>query len=210
MTTKTCTTPEACDQQGCRDPRGCGKPVQLIAPNDIKPYRERMAQIYDNSKRALDDAVLCADQEINELKEEIAWLKQRVESTRQSADSWRRLALQFDEHRMTAMGHLKMLVAYTESCEGMMNANPAGQVLDAKNFLAAGPLSGEVVLAQRIAELAAKTLTDEEAWEVAKDTMGLDLPSWDGGPTVLLENPKEAGELLKAFLTAVAKKGTKP
>ena len=65
----------------------------------------------------------------------------------EAAENWRRLALQFDNHRMQALGHLKAVV------------NP-GAVFDAykaaKAFLNAPPLGGEEVLAQRLAELAAK------------------------------------------------------
>ena len=64
----------------------------------------------------------------------------------EAAENWRRLALQFDNHRMQALGHLKAVV------------NP-GAVFDAykaaKDFLNAPPLGGEEVLAQRLAELAA-------------------------------------------------------
>ena len=64
----------------------------------------------------------------------------------EAAENWRRLALQFDNHRMQALGHLKAVV------------NP-GAVFDAykaaKAFLNAPPLGGEEVLAQRLAELAA-------------------------------------------------------
>lgn len=76
-------------------------------------------------------------------------LEELVEET-EAADNWRRLALQFDNHRMQALGHLKAVV------------NP-GTVFDAykaaKAFLNAPPLDGEEVLAQRIAELAATSAT---------------------------------------------------
>lgn len=68
----------------------------------------------------------------------------------EAAENWRRLALQFDNHRMQALGHLKAVV------------NP-GAVFDAykaaKAFINAPPLGGEEVLAQRIAELATKPAT---------------------------------------------------
>jgi len=55
---------------------------------------------------------------------------------------WRRLALQFDGHRMQAIGHLKALLD-----------DPTGHSSKVSEFLAAAPLSGEEVLAQRIAAL---------------------------------------------------------
>ncbi|HJV75397.1 MAG TPA: hypothetical protein VJ654_14315 [Noviherbaspirillum sp.] len=73
----------------------------------------------------------------------------------QAVDSdWRRLALQFDEHRMQAIGHLQAMLR-----------DPQKHALEATKFLAAGPLSGEEVLAQRIAAIAAlpaKQLSDSE------------------------------------------------
>ncbi len=60
-------------------------------------------------------------------------------------DGWRRLALQFDEHRMTALGHLKAMVADAEKHKAA-----------ATTFLAGPPLSGEAVLAQRLKELLAQ------------------------------------------------------
>ena len=60
-----------------------------------------------------------------------------------SADGWRRLALQFDGHRMNALGHLRCMIQ-----------DPAAHKAVAEAFLAAPPLSGQEVLEQRIAELA--------------------------------------------------------
>lgn len=62
-----------------------------------------------------------------------------------AADEWRRLALQFDEHRMLALWHLRRLV---RTDDGYPEAKEAEQ------FLASPPLPGEAVLAQRIAALA--------------------------------------------------------
>lgn len=60
-----------------------------------------------------------------------------------ASDEWRRLALQFDGHRMQALAHLRRLLAHPQ--------DHAGAVAE---FLAAPPKPGELVLAQRIAELA--------------------------------------------------------
>lgn len=67
------------------------------------------------------------------------------ESDRESADQWRRLALQFDGHRMQAIGWLKAALAELPDI-------PAWSA--ARAFLAAPPLSGEQVLAERIRVLA--------------------------------------------------------
>lgn len=61
-------------------------------------------------------------------------------------EGWRRLALQFDGHRMQAIGHLKCLLK-----------DPAAHSGQAVAFLAQGPLSGDKVLAQRIREILTTT-----------------------------------------------------
>ena len=81
------------------------------------------------------------EQELQKLREELA------EET-EAAENWRRLALQFDNHRMQAIGHLKA-VTNPPACFDKYKA--------AKAFLNAPPLGGEEVLAQRIATLAAQT-----------------------------------------------------
>ncbi len=66
-------------------------------------------------------------------------LKEEIEAT----NNWRRLALQFDNHRMIALHHLKAMV------QDVTIHKPL-----AEEFLQAGPLGGEEVLAHRIAEIA--------------------------------------------------------
>ena len=66
----------------------------------------------------------------------------------EATENWRRLALQLDNHRMQAIGHLKA-VTNPAACFDKYKA--------AKAFLNAPPLGGEEVLAQRIAALAAQT-----------------------------------------------------
>lgn len=73
-------------------------------------------------------------------------LRAELAEETEAADNWRRLALQFDNHRMQALGHLRQLVRIDD---GYADAQAAEQ------FLAAPPLDGEEVLAQRIAALAA-------------------------------------------------------
>ncbi|ELY6235792.1 hypothetical protein SNQ31_000573 [Cronobacter sakazakii] len=57
---------------------------------------------------------------------------------------WRELALQFDGHRMQAICFLKQI----------LNELPEAEFSSAREFLKAGPLSGEEVLRNRIADLA--------------------------------------------------------
>jgi len=56
--------------------------------------------------------------------------------------TWRRLALQFDGHRMQAMWHLKTLLH-----------SPEEHRLKALAFVSAPPLSGEVILDSRIRQI---------------------------------------------------------
>ena len=79
-------------------------------------------------------------------------LEELVEET-EGADNWRRLALQFDNHRMQALGHLKAILHSDSSVD---------EYKAAELFLKAPPLDGEEVLAQRIAELAAAATQAQE------------------------------------------------
>jgi hypothetical protein len=69
---------------------------------------------------------------------------QPMPATKDPAAEWRRLALQFDGHRMQAIWHLNALI------------NDPGHAEKARAFLSAPPLSGEQVLKERIAEMAAQ------------------------------------------------------
>ena len=70
-------------------------------------------------------------------------------------ENWRRLALQFDNHRLQALGHLKAILRPDSSVD---------EYKTAELFLKAPPLDGESVLAQRIAKLsAAATQAQEDA-----------------------------------------------
>ena len=69
-----------------------------------------------------------------------------------SEEKWRDLALQFDEHRMQAIGLLKF-------CADHLPSNLAESI---KVFLNAPPLRGEKVLADRIALIAQKARTHDE------------------------------------------------
>lgn len=65
------------------------------------------------------------------------------ENEEDSESCWRRLALQFDGHRMQAIGHLKCMVQ-----------DPVAHKEEAEKFLKAGPLSGTVVLENRLRAMA--------------------------------------------------------
>lgn len=69
---------------------------------------------------------------------------------------WRDLALQFDGHRMQALGWLKLIVRE-------LPQTPAWVGL--RHFLASPPLSGEAVLADRIAALAAQQPTQADGFD---------------------------------------------
>jgi hypothetical protein len=91
------------------------------------------------------------DETINANKTELQKLREELAEEAEAAENWRRLALQFDNHRMQALGHLKAVV----NPEAVFDAYKT-----AKAFLNAAPLDGEEVLAQRIAELAAAQAAD--------------------------------------------------
>ena len=93
-----------------------------------------------NAEQAIDAEIQRQESELKKLRAELA------EET-EAAENWRRLALQFDNHRMQAIGHLKA-VTNPAACFDKYKA--------AKAFLSAPPLGGEEVLAQRIATLAAQ------------------------------------------------------
>lgn len=105
-------------------------------------------------------------QEIDKLREELA---EETEAT----NNWRRLALQFDNHRMQAIGHLKAMLT-----------DPKGSEANALEFIKAAPLNGEAVLAQRIAALAAAPQPPEglkrESPTSNLETAPVQMPTPDG------------------------------
>lgn len=91
------------------------------------------------------------------------------------AEEWRRLALQFDGHRMQAIGLLKLIDHTLKGGAAFALEKIPG---DIATFLAAPPLSGEKVLAERIAALAAQPEDQQpgaaaEAW---REDRALDFP----------------------------------
>ena len=85
--------------------------------------------------------------EIQRQESELKKLRAELAEETEAAENWRRLALQFDNRRMQAIGHLKA-VTNPAACFDKYKA--------AKAFLSAPPLGGEEVLAQRIVALAAQ------------------------------------------------------
>ena len=82
-------------------------------------------------------------------------LRAELADETEAAENWRRIALQFDNHRLQALGHLKAILHPDSSVD---------EYKTAELFLKAPPLDGESVLAQRIAKLsAAATQAQEDA-----------------------------------------------
>ena len=82
-------------------------------------------------------------------------LRAELAEETEAAENWRRIALQFDNHRLQALGHLKAILHPDSSVD---------EYKTAELFLKAPPLDGESVLAQRIAKLsAAATQAQEDA-----------------------------------------------
>lgn len=107
----------------------------------ISEMKEAAYTFGDYSKEAVSAALDGVMDTIDELEEAAPVPSEPDEET--SANSWRRLAMQFDNHRMQALHHLRA-----------MTQDSAKHMEHAIAFLNAGPLSGEVVLAERIAALA--------------------------------------------------------
>jgi len=82
---------------------------------------------------------------------------------------WRRLALQFDNHRMQALWHLKALLK-----------DPEGHKAAVEKFLSEPPLSGEKVLKQRIKAIAEENKNGgkmdirKEIFDLLDDRVGCD------------------------------------
>ena len=86
-------------------------------------------------------------------------LRAELAEETEAAENWRRLALQFDNHRLQALGHLKAILRPDSSVD---------EYKTAELFLKAPPLDGESVLARRIAELSATTQAQagaQDAWQ---------------------------------------------
>jgi hypothetical protein len=84
---------------------------------------------------------------------------------------WRDLALQFDNHRMQAMSHLKLLLEETQLHKE-----------EATLFVSAPPLAGEEVLKQRLKEMFEKTVNENK--EIKRRVVSAAIRAEDG--TVLM------------------------
>jgi hypothetical protein len=144
----------------------------LNAYNDARRDRNRT----DVAKEF--DALIAHIEAVREKDREEA-RKEEEEAT----DDWRRLALQFDCHRMQALGHLKAMLQ-----------DPTVHRANAEQFLAARPLSGEVVLAERIAALAARQAPDLSKLEEVRIWLVKSRP-----PLTL-----STGERINEYLSALA------
>jgi hypothetical protein len=102
-------------------------------------------------------------------------------------DSWRRLALQFDGHRMQALGHLRMMLTHPD-----LHAPVVAE------FLKAPPLSGEEVLAQRIAALTQQAAPEAPALYVRLCDIDGTMP----GKTVVASKARDAEWNVPAYLAS--------
>lgn len=104
--------------------------------------------------------------------------------------SWRDLALQFDYHRMQALGHLKALV------ESQSHAS------DARAFLFSTPLSGQAVLETRLRAIAEQAKPQEPA--AYQNSGGIDVIT--ARVRELMSNPRAgsiANNAAKRYTTAL-------
>ncbi|WP_323016389.1 hypothetical protein [Castellaniella sp.] len=115
-----------------------------------------------------------------------------VPSDDDSEDQWRRLALQFDGHRMQAIGWLKAAQA------GLPNTPTRAGICA---FLAAPPLSGEQVLADRIAAMSQPAASAEPTDEMAATLLN------ELGGSVNYSSAKRA---IKAVMRCVAPVAQEP
>lgn len=130
---------------------------------------------------------------------------------REAADNWRRLALQFDGHRMQALWHLKRILHADSSVD---------EYKAAEAFLEAPPLDGEAVLSQRITALyadavAAKPLAylvERHAFRASPHGQDAEGNSWleECQPTEPGAFPVYAAPQPRAFQTADGAQERKP
>ncbi len=112
----------------------------------IRRLYARVQELEEINTQLCEQADVAADAHAD-LQTQLVKEAARTAEETEAAENWRRLALQFDNHRMQAIGHLKA-VTNPSACFDKYKA--------AKAFLSAPPLGGEEVLAQRIAALAAQ------------------------------------------------------
>ena len=101
-----------------------------------------------------EQTIAAINAEIQRQEQELKKLREELAEETEAAENWRRLALQFDDHRMQAIGHLKA-VTNPSACFDKYKA--------ARAFLTTPPLDGDEVLAQSIAALAAQAKQGEQS-----------------------------------------------
>lgn len=140
-----------------------------------------------------------------------AELSAAMDEEREATDNWRRLALQFDGHRMQALWHLKRILHADSSVD---------EYKAAEAFLEAPPLDGEAVLSQRITALyadavAAKPLAylvERHAFRASPHGQDAEGNSWleECQPTEPGAFPVYAAPQPRAFQTADGAQERKP
>ena len=89
-------------------------------------------------------------------------LQQELSDVSESCDHWRRLALQFDKHRMEALWWLRRVIA--SPTLGDTSSDTMSKITA---FLVAAPQSGNEIRTQLIAELKREMLSSESLREMA-------------------------------------------
>jgi hypothetical protein len=129
---------------------------------DMKPDREaiRNAAIEESANTAFNAPITADMLDSDDAKAVALHAASRIRTLKSqpaqpaNEEKWRDLALQFDEHRMQAMGWLQV-------CAEKLPERSAEVI---KEFLKAPPLSGQKVLAERIASMSQSTQqNDREA-----------------------------------------------
>lgn len=123
--------------------------------------------------------------------------EQQADDEESAEDGWRRLALQFDGHRMQALHHLRAMLQ-----------DPAKHAPVATEFLCAPPLSGEAVLASRIATITPAAATVSASGVAGPEPFG---PMLDA----LIKHPTEQHKqvvlrAIKNFAFASSRRATVP
>lgn len=111
--------------------------------------------------------------------------------------TWRRLALQFDGHRMQALGLLRQVSAVLDGRN--LGAEVNALIVDVQCFLAAPPLSGEKVLAERIGAMVAGRDASQPVVEVVEMPPGPVIDADDDGTElVTLRVPGDVAAFVRA------------
>lgn len=122
--------------------------IDAARGRDPQPQALRVAAWLINAPQSTTHGdMLIGGRELRRLHAENAEQAARIAALQaelEHANQWRDLALQFDGHRMQALGHLRVMLK-----------NPFDHCAVVVEFLEAPPLPGEAVLAERLAQLSA-------------------------------------------------------